>query len=67
MTATPNPPAGAQFRDGRTVVAVAWPTGRLIYAYTPEELAAGVDVYTQHLKAARRPKTALTERGEQDA
>jgi hypothetical protein len=54
--------ASEQVRDDRAVVAVAWPTGRLIYAYTPAELAAGVDIYTQHLKATRRPK-----RGVQDA
>jgi hypothetical protein len=43
-------PAGA----GPGVVAIAWPTGRLIYPYTPEELALGVDVYTRALKASRQ-------------
>jgi hypothetical protein len=43
-------PAGA----APGVVAVAWPTGRLIHPYTPEELALGVDVYTRALKAFRR-------------
>jgi hypothetical protein len=37
--------------DARTVVAVAWPTGRPIYAYTTEELADGVDLYTKAMKA----------------
>lgn len=37
--------------DPRTIVAVAWPTGRPIYAYTAEELAEGVDVYTKAMKA----------------
>lgn len=35
------------------VVAVAWPTGRPVYAYTVEEIAAGVDLYTRRLKAVR--------------
>ncbi|MDT5043582.1 MAG: hypothetical protein QOE51_4567 [Actinoplanes sp.] len=48
-------PATAAVSDDRTVVAVAWPTGRPIYAYTREELAEGVDLYTCHLKARRRP------------
>jgi hypothetical protein len=43
-------PAGA----APGVVAVAWPTGRLIYPYTPEELALGVDAYTHALKASSR-------------
>lgn len=37
--------------DARIVVAIAWPTGRPIYAYTAEELADGVDVYTNAMKA----------------
>jgi len=37
----------------RTIVAVAWPTGRPIYAYTIDEIAAGVDVYTRRLKAKK--------------
>jgi hypothetical protein len=61
-TTTAATTATADVRDDRTVVAVAWPTGRPIYAYTPEELAEGVDLYTRHLKARRRP-----ERGEWDA
>ncbi|GGL12580.1 hypothetical protein [Mangrovihabitans endophyticus] len=48
------PPAGPDARDQPTVVAVAWPTGRPIYPYTPDEIAEGVDVYTRHLKARRR-------------
>ena len=35
----------------RTVVAVAWPTGRPVYAYTVAELTDGVDLYTRSLKA----------------
>jgi hypothetical protein len=61
-TPTSVSPASEQVRDDRTVVAVAWPTGRLIYAYTPEELTAGVDIYTRWLKSGRRPKP-----GDQDA
>ncbi|MDT5042535.1 MAG: hypothetical protein QOE51_3520 [Actinoplanes sp.] len=53
--------ATAQVCEDRTVVAHAWPTGRPIYAYTPQELADGVDLYTRLLKARRR------ERGERDA
>jgi len=53
--------ATAQVCEGRTVVAHAWPTGRPIYAYTVEELADGVDVYTRLLKARRRAS------GERDA
>jgi hypothetical protein len=59
-TTTPAPTT-ATVRDDRTVVAVAWPTGRPIYPYTPEELADGVDVYTRYLKASRK------QRGEGDA
>lgn len=55
-------PATAQLREDRTVVAHAWPTGRPIYAYTVEELAQGVDLYTRLLKSRRR-----RERGERDA
>ncbi|MET7403529.1 hypothetical protein ABZS66_59660 [Dactylosporangium sp. NPDC005572] len=33
------------------IVAIAWPTGRPIYPYTREEIAEGVDLYTQALKA----------------
>ena len=45
-------PADTDIDPGRTLVAVAWPTGRPIYAYTAEEIADGVDVYTRRLKAA---------------
>ncbi|MEV4706819.1 hypothetical protein [Actinoplanes sp. NPDC049316] len=45
-------PADTYPDTGRTLVAVAWPTGRPIYAYTAEEIADGVDVYTRRLKAA---------------
>jgi hypothetical protein len=41
------PPSGA----GPGRVGVAYPTGRRIRPYTPEELAGGVDVYTRALKA----------------
>jgi hypothetical protein len=54
-------PATAQVHKDRTVVAHAWPTGRPIYTYTPQELADGVDLYTQLLKSRRR------ERGERNA
>jgi hypothetical protein len=37
--------------NARIVVAIAWPTGRPIYAYTAKELADGVDVYTKAMKA----------------
>ncbi|MFC6022714.1 hypothetical protein ACFP2T_41985 [Plantactinospora solaniradicis] len=37
--------------DGADIVAIAWPTHRPIYAYTPEEIAEGVDVYTRAMKA----------------
>lgn len=43
---------GTETGTGRTLVAVAWPTGRPIYAYSAEEIADGVDVYTRRLKAA---------------
>lgn len=33
-----------------TVVAIAWPTGRPIYQYTAEQLAAGVDLFTIAMK-----------------
>ncbi|GAA0739502.1 hypothetical protein Drose_16970 [Dactylosporangium roseum] len=33
------------------IVAIAWPTGRPIYPYTWEEIAEGVDLYTQAMKA----------------
>jgi hypothetical protein len=62
MTApTTTVPTTVEVRDDRRVVAVAWPTGRAIYAYTREELAEGVDLYTRYLKARRR------NRGERDA
>lgn len=46
----------ATTNTGRPIVAFAWPTGRPIYAYTPQELADGVDLYTRRLKADRRAK-----------
>jgi hypothetical protein len=53
-TSTTTSPTTADVRDDdRAVVAVAWPTGRPIYAYTPQEIAEGVDVYTRALKARR--------------
>jgi hypothetical protein len=52
----------ANVRDDRAVVAVAWPTGRPIYAYTVDEIAEGVDVYTRYLKARRGAQA-----GERDA
>lgn len=42
------PPQGA----GPGRVGIAWPTGRPVRPYTPEELAAGVDPYT---RLVRRP------------
>ena len=60
---TTTSPATEQVRDRRTVVAIAWPTGRPIYPYTPQELADGVDLYTRHLKARRE----RDERGERYA
>ena len=60
---TTSSPATGQVRDGRTIVAIAWPTGRPIYPYTVEELADGVDLYTRYLKARRE----RDERGERDA
>jgi hypothetical protein len=48
---SPTPPHARD--DDRGVVAVAWPTGRPIYAYTPQDIAEGVDVYTRLLKARR--------------
>jgi hypothetical protein len=53
-------PAGA----APGVVAVAWPTGRRIYPYTPEELAGGVDVYTRALKTAANSAAAGADREE---
>lgn len=55
--------AAGQVRDDRTVIALAWPTGRPIYSYTPQELADGVDLYTRYLKGRR----GRDERGERDA
>jgi hypothetical protein len=40
------PPAGA----GPGVVGTAYPTGRPVRPYTPQEIAGGVDVYTQSLR-----------------
>jgi hypothetical protein len=52
MTADTNPLTAYETGEpGRTIVALAWPTGRPIYPYTADELAAGVDVYTRRLKA----------------
>jgi len=45
------PPSTRSTSIDRTIVAVAWPTGRPIYTYTIDEIAAGVDVYTRQLKA----------------
>jgi hypothetical protein len=42
----PRPPAGA----GPGVVGRAYPTGRPVRPYTPEEIAGGVDLYTQALR-----------------
>ncbi|MCA2216361.1 hypothetical protein [Jidongwangia harbinensis] len=62
-TNTTSSPAIGQVRDHRAVVAIAWPTGRPIYPYTPQELADGVDLYTCYLKGRRE----RGERGERDA
>lgn len=54
MTADINPLTTYEASEpGRPIVALAWPTGRPIYLYTVDELAAGVDVYTRRLKANR--------------
>lgn len=57
------PPAGA----GPGVVGTAYPTGRPVKPYTREEIAGGVDVYTQSLRrrAATTPSrgTATPSRG----
>ncbi|GAA2349911.1 hypothetical protein [Dactylosporangium salmoneum] len=52
MSRDTTPIASPSAAANRTVVAVAWPTGRPIYAYTVDELAEGVDLYTRWLKAA---------------
>jgi hypothetical protein len=62
MTTDTNPPVTAGTHTCRKIVAIAWPTGRPVYAYTPEEIADGVDLYTRRLKAGRGPKA-----GEHDA
>jgi hypothetical protein len=62
MTTDTTPPATADTDTGRTIVALAWPTGRPIYAYTLDEIADGVDLYSRRLKADRRAKA-----GEQHA
>jgi len=46
---------------GRPIVALAWPTGRPIYPYTADELAAGVDVYTRRLVKAGTAKAGDTD------
>lgn len=52
------PPAGA----GPGVVGTAYPTGRPVKPYTREEIAGGVDVYTQSLRrrAATTPSRGTT-------
>jgi hypothetical protein len=55
-------PATAGSEQSRPIVALAWPTGRPIYPYTVEELAAGVDLYTRRLKAG-----SVAEAGDDDA
>jgi hypothetical protein len=62
MTTDTTPPVTAGTDTGRTIVALAWPTGRPIYAYTLQEIADGVDLYTRRLKAGR-----LAKAGEQHA
>jgi len=44
------------------IVAIAWPTCRPVYAYTVEEVADGVDVYTRAMKA----RAAALRRGHHD-
>jgi hypothetical protein len=46
-------PATEPLKQDRTIIALAWPTGRPIYPYTVEEIAAGVDLYTRRLKAGQ--------------
>jgi len=52
------PPAGA----GTGVVGTAYPSGRPVRPYTREEIAGGVDVYTQslHRRAATTPSRGTT-------
>jgi hypothetical protein len=45
------PPRGA----GQGRVGIAWPTGRPVWPYTPEELAAGVDLYTRTIPRRSPP------------
>ena len=54
----PRPPSGA----GPGVVGTAYPTGRPVKPYTREEIAGGVDVYTQSLRrrAATTPNRGTT-------
>ena len=63
MMTTPQRTADAAMTDPTTsrltagsadIVAFAWPTNRPVYAYTPEEIAEGVDLYTQAMKARAR-------------
>jgi hypothetical protein len=48
------PPAGA----GPGVIGTAYPTGRPVRPYTPQEIAGGVDVYTQSLRRRAATNTA---------
>jgi hypothetical protein len=51
--------------DTSGIVAIAWPTGRTIYRYTPEELAHGVDLYTRAMKARTAALPNRDHHGEQ--
>ncbi|GIH05684.1 hypothetical protein Rhe02_37510 [Rhizocola hellebori] len=51
MTTDNNSTIASAGRPERPIVALAWPTGRPIYPYTADEIAAGVDLYTRRLKA----------------
>ncbi|MEU5934533.1 hypothetical protein [Micromonospora sp. NPDC047187] len=50
--------------DPSAIVAVAWPTGRPIHRYTAAEIADGVDLYTQAMKARA---TGTGHQGDDDA
>ncbi|MET7671721.1 hypothetical protein [Micromonospora luteifusca] len=51
-------------RHTSTIVAIAWPTGRPIHRYTAAEIADGVDLYTQAMKARA---ASTTQQGHHDA
>jgi hypothetical protein len=66
MTTDTTPPATAGTHTGRTIVALAWPTGRSICGYTVQETADGADLYTRRLKAGHRAKAGDGMRNDTD-